>query len=129
MKIAYLSFTGNVRSFVNRVDMDSVELDMSNPFIKMDEDFIVITPSYSNELINVISEFVDYKDNIDRLVGFVGSGNKNWDISYCFVAKDLATKYNKPFIFDFELSGTENDIREFKKEVESIAIARATKES
>ena len=130
MKIVYISLTGNVRSFVKRVGMDSVELEYSNPFTEVDEDYIVIAPSYDEEITDLFSDFIEYKDNMKYLIGFVGSGNRNWgnDV-YCFNAKDLSEKYNKPFIFNFELGGTDKDIIDFKKEVDKVAIARATKES
>lgn len=125
MKLVYLSLTGNVRSFVQQVGMDSVELSYSNPLTEVDDEYIVIAPSYDDEITDIISEFIDYKDNINHLVGFVGSGNMNWDTLYCFNAKDLSKKYNKPLIFTFELSGTDNDIIDFKKEVDKVEITRA----
>lgn len=123
MKLVYLSITGNVASFVGRTGMDSLELSYSNPQIEINTDYIVVVPSYDDEITDVVSQFVDYGLNKDYLIGFVGSGNRNWDDSYCFNAKDLSKKYNKPFIFDFELDGTEKDIIDFKKEVGKYAIA------
>lgn len=125
MKIVYLSLTGNVRSFVSRVGIDSIELDYNNPLTEVNEDYILITPSYDDEITDIVSEFVDYKNNIDHLIGFVGSGNKNWEKSYVYNAKDLSKKYNKPLIFDFEISGTDNDIIDFKKEVDKIESTKA----
>ena len=128
MKLVYLSLTGNVRRFVSKVGMDSVELNYSNPLTEIDEDFIVIAPSYDDEITDIFSEFIEYKENINYLIGFVGSGNLNWEDKYCFNAKDLALKYSKPFIFGFELEGTENDIIRFKEEVDKVGITRTTKE-
>lgn len=125
MKIVYLSLTGNVRKFVKRVGMDSVEISYSNPLTKVSGDYIVIAPSYDDEITDIISEFLDYENNIDYLVGFVGSGNINWgEDRFCFNAKDLSNKYNKPLIFTFELEGTDKDIIEFKKEVDKVEITR-----
>ena len=104
--------------------MDSVELNYSNPTTEMNEDYILITPTYDDEITDVISEFINYKDNISHLKGFVGSGNKNFDDSYCFNAEVLSRKYNKPLIFKFEMSGTDNDIMKFKEEVNNVEIAR-----
>lgn len=124
MKLVYLSLTGNVKNFVSRVGMDSIELNYSNPLTEVNEDYIVITPSYDDEITDTISDFVDYKNNIDHLIGFVGSGNKNWEKSYVYNAKDLSKKYSKPMIFDFELSGTDKDIIDFKKEVDKLGSTK-----
>lgn len=126
MKLVYLSLTGNVRKFVSKVGWDSVELNYTNPLTEVNEDYIVIVPSYDDEITEIVSDFIEYKDNMRYLVGFVGSGNKNWDEFYCFNAKDLSLKYSKPFIFDFELDGIDKDIIEFKKEVDKVEIARVT---
>ncbi|MDE1407111.1 class Ib ribonucleoside-diphosphate reductase assembly flavoprotein NrdI [Bacillus sp. FSL W8-0445] len=129
MLLVFVSLTGNVRNFVGRVGMDSLELDYSNPLTEVDEDYIVVTPSYDDDLTDVISEFIEYKDNLKHLVGFVGSGNRNFDDEYCFNARDLSNKYNKPLIFKFEFSGTEKDITDFKKEVQKFGVTEINKES
>ena len=97
--------------------MDSIEINYSNPLTEVNDNYIIITPSYNEEITDKISEFIDHKNNINHLCGFVGSGNKNFDKEFCFNAKDLSKKYNKPLIFEFEFSGTNDDINEFKKEV------------
>ncbi|MGV4321137.1 class Ib ribonucleoside-diphosphate reductase assembly flavoprotein NrdI [Bacillus mojavensis] len=124
MILVYLSLTGNVENFVERVGMKSVKLDHSNPFLEINEDFILITPTYNDDLTDTLSDFVDHENNLNHLIGFVGSGNRNFDKSFCFNAKDLSYKYSKPLIFTFEFSGTDYDIIEFKKEVEKVEIAR-----
>lgn len=127
MKIAFLSLSGNVRDFVERVGMESVEINYSNPFASIDEPYIVIAPSYDEEVTEVISQFVEHENNQQHLVGFVGSGNLNFDNSYCFCAVDLSKKFAKPLIMKFELSGTEHDVLKFKEEVEKIGITEINK--
>jgi protein involved in ribonucleotide reduction len=129
MLIVYLSLSGNVRSFVNRIGMNNVEINYSNPLTEVNEDYILITPTYDDEITDIVSDFIDYKNNMSHLVGFVGSGNLNFNEGYCFNAKNLSKKYNKPLIFTFEFSGTDNDVMELKKEVYRVGITRATKES
>jgi protein involved in ribonucleotide reduction len=124
MLIIYLSLTGNVRNFVQRVGMENVEINYSNPFTEVDKDYIVISPTYDHETTEIISEFIDYKNNVSHLVGFAGSGNRNFDNDFCFNARDLSKKYNKPLLFKFEFSGNENEINEFKEEVNKFEITR-----
>ncbi|MCS0824856.1 class Ib ribonucleoside-diphosphate reductase assembly flavoprotein NrdI [Cytobacillus firmus] len=120
MLLVYLSLTGNVRSFVKKVGMDSMELNYSNPCTEVDQEYFIITPTYDDDITDVISSFIDYGKNIHFLKGFVGSGNKNFDNNYCFNAMDLSKKYSKPLIFKFEFSGTDKDISQFKEEVLKI---------
>ena len=96
--------------------MRSVEIDYSNPFLKVDEDYILIMPSYDDEITDIISDFIDYEDNLKHLVGVVGSGNINFGKDgYCFNAVEISKKYNKPLIFRFEFTGTDRDVTDFKE--------------
>lgn len=130
MKIAYLSLTGNVRSFVEEIGMESVEIDYFNPFTEMDDNYILIMPSYDDEITDIISDFIDHKENLKYLIGVVGSGNINFGKDgYCFNAVEISKKYNKPLIFRFEFTGTNKDVTDFKEEVQKIEITRTTKQS
>lgn len=124
MLIVYMSLTGNVRRFVEDTGMRSIEIQYANPLREIDEDFIIIVPTYDDDITETMSEFIDYKNNLSHLKGFVGSGNLNFDNLYCFNAVDLSNKYNKPLIFKFEFSGTNNDIINFKKELSKFEITK-----
>ncbi|MED1203545.1 class Ib ribonucleoside-diphosphate reductase assembly flavoprotein NrdI [Heyndrickxia acidicola] len=122
MLIVFLSLTGNVRSFVKRTEMESLEINYTNPLLEVNESFIVMVPSYDDDISETICSFINYKNNVTYLKGFVGSGNLNFDDKYCFNAKELSKIYNKPLLFTFEFSGTNEDVINFKKEVEQFAI-------
>lgn len=123
MLLVYMSFTGNVRNFVERTGFSSIELNPANPFIEINEPFLVVVPSYVGYINDDVIDFIDYKQNRNNLIGFVGSGNRNFNEMFCINAKELANKYQKPVIFKFEYNGTEQDIEKFKKEVKSIGIS------
>lgn len=129
MLLVYMSMTGNVRDFVERVGMDSHELNPSHSPIEVNEDYIVVIPTYVGYVNDDVEEFVEYKDNLKHLVGFASSGNINFDDDYCINGKELSAKYNKPLVFQFEYQGTDEDVIKFRKEVEKIEITRTTKES
>jgi protein involved in ribonucleotide reduction len=119
-----MTLTGNVRDFVDRVGMDSLELNPADPFEEVNEDYIIVIPSYVGMIDDEVIDFVDYKDNLKHLVGFASSGNLNFNDLYCVNAKALSKKYNKPIIFTFEYSGTDRDVENFIKEVAAIEISR-----
>lgn len=127
MKLVYLSLTGNVKKFVEMVGMDNKELSFVNHF-ELKEDYILIVPSYDDDITSIFSEFINYGNNLNYLIGFVGSGSRNFADEFCFNAKDLSLIYSKPLIYMFEFSGTEHDIIKFKEEVQKIGITRTTEE-
>lgn len=124
MLLVFMSLTGNVRNFVERTKMKSFELSPANVFKEVNEDYIIVVPSYEGHINDEVEDFIDYKDNIKHLIGFASSGNLNFNDLYCVNAKYLSQKYNKPIIFTFEYSGTDKDVEDFKKEVYDIEIAR-----
>jgi protein involved in ribonucleotide reduction len=131
MLIVYLSLSGNIRKFVRQIGMKSIELSYANPLTEVNEDYVIIMPSYDDEITDTVSEFIDYKNNVSHLKGVVGSGNKNFGKEgYCFNARQISEKYNSPLLFKFEFSGTEDDVVKFKKEVQqTFEVTGFTKES
>lgn len=124
MLLVYMSLSGNVRKFVKEVGWDSLEFSYSNPFLNVDKEYMLVMPSYSDEITDIVSDFIDYGDNLKHLVAIIGSGNMNFGKDgYCFNASEIAKEYNKPLIFKFEHSG-DSDIENFKKEVEEFEITR-----
>jgi protein involved in ribonucleotide reduction len=119
-----MTITGNVRDFVERTGMDSQELNPANPYFEVNEDYLVVIPSYEGYITDDVIDFIDYKDNLKHLIGFVGSGNINFDDKFLINAKELSTHYKKPIVFAFEYKGTDKDVEDFKKEVYNIEIAR-----
>lgn len=124
MLLVYMSLTGNVKNFVERVGMDSIELSPANVFQEVNEDYIIVIPSYVGYINEEIEDFVEYRENLGHLVGFASSGNLNFNDLYCINAKELSDKYDKPLLFKFEYSGTDKDVNDFKKEVTKIEITR-----
>jgi protein involved in ribonucleotide reduction len=129
MLLVYMTLTGNVDTFVGKTGMDSIELNPTNPLIEVDEDFIIVIPSYVGMITDEVSDFIEYKDNFKHLIGFASSGNLNFgDDLFCVNAKELSAIYEKPIVFMFEYEGTNKDVEDFKKEVEKIEVARTQQE-
>lgn len=125
MFLVYYSMTGNVKNFVERVGLPSKEINPTNPCFEVNEDYIVVVPSYVGYVNEDVEDFIDYSNNKNHLVGFASSGNLNFGDLYCVNAKELSKKYNKPLMFTFEYMGTDLDIEKFKKEVDKIEQNRS----
>lgn len=136
MNIIYISLEGNTRSFLNRMqgyakqqhslsaDRPLLELkEVSDQTIPADETepFFAFVPTYLNGgngidsgfteiMTNSLGEYIAHGDNATQCIGIVGSGNKNFNEQYCLTARKYARKFNAPFIADYELRGTSQDI-------------------
>ncbi|MBM7687710.1 ribonucleotide reductase assembly protein NrdI [Enterococcus ureilyticus] len=131
MKILYISISGNTRSFVKRlaeyaskqyaIQIDVQEIHENSVFEDEESSFFTFVPTYlgggngldngdTEILTDTMREYLDFHENFRYCLGVVGSGNKNFNHQYCLTAKQYAQKFNFPFLADYELRGTQEDI-------------------
>lgn len=78
--------------------------------------WVLLTPSYKAGNANEVTlpagvrSFLRSPVNRRRLVGIIGSGNRNFGIYYQAAARRLAKTSGRPVLFEFELSGTGEDV-------------------
>ena len=120
VKVVYLSLTGKTRQFVNKLGWESIEISKKNPILEMKEPYIVITPTYGEQVANFFYEFIDFGENRSLLKGVAGSGNRNFNTSFCSNARALAVKYEIPLLHCFENQGTDKDVQILIEKVREI---------
>lgn len=120
MKVVYLSLTGKTRQFVKKLDWDFVEISKKNPVCHMEEPYIVITPTYGEQVANFFYEFIEFGENRALLKGVAGSGNRNFNTSFCSNSRELASKYGIPLLHCFENQGTDKDVQILIEKVREI---------
>ncbi|MFD2371527.1 class Ib ribonucleoside-diphosphate reductase assembly flavoprotein NrdI [Brevibacillus sp. GCM10020057] len=117
MLIAYDSKTGNVRRFVKKLGLPSVEIagDMV-----IEEPFVLVTYTTGfGQVPEKVTAFL--RSNHRYLRGVAASGNRNWGASFAKSADTIAREYGVPIISKFELSGTIRDVEHFTSGVARIA--------
>ena len=120
VKVVYLSLTGKTRQFVKKLEWDFIEISKKNPTVQMKEPYIVITPTYGEQVANFFYEFIDFEDNRKLLMGVAGSGNRNFNTSFCSNSKELARRYEVPLLHCFENQGTDKDVQILIEKVREI---------
>lgn len=120
MKVVFISITGQTRKFVNKLDMDTLEITLDNAFTEIYEPYVVVVPTYEIEATSIINDFIETGNNVSYLKGVAGGGNRNFNTLFCFTARDLSKKYNVPVIHEFEFQGSINDVNKFKEEVAKL---------
>ena len=120
VKVVYLSLTGKTRQFVNKLGWESIEISKKNPILEMKEPYIVITPTYGEQVAHFFYEYIDFEKNRNLLMGVAGSGNRNFNTSYCSNSKELAKKYGVPLLHCFENQGTDKDVQILIEKVREI---------
>ncbi|UXR69978.1 MULTISPECIES: class Ib ribonucleoside-diphosphate reductase assembly flavoprotein NrdI [unclassified Staphylococcus] len=117
MKIVYYSFTGNVRRFLKRTELNNLyEITEENASEKVSEPFILVTGTIGfGEVPAPVDQFL--KENHSMLRGVAGSGNRNWGNNFAKAGVTISETYQVPLLMKFELHGTLKDTIEFKEKV------------
>ncbi|GAA2588836.1 ribonucleotide reductase stimulatory protein [Microbacterium binotii] len=93
--------------------------DLADPEVRRSEApgrWVLLTPSYKAgnadevTLPAPVRAFLRSAVNRRRLVGIIGSGNRNFGAHYQAAARELAEISGRPIVFEFELSGTPEDV-------------------
>jgi len=117
MIIAFDSKTGNVRRFVQKLNMSTVEI---NEDLRIDEPFVIVTYTTGfGQVPPKVQAFLQH--NASNLKGVAASGNRNWGQSFAKSADTISSEYGVPVISKFELSGTKRDVQRFVEGMDHIA--------
>ncbi len=121
MTIAYYSMTGNIRRFLNGVDVDLplFEVTEQTKTSKIDGPFVFITPTYGfGEVPDIVSTFIE--TNKDNIVGVAATGNRNWGQNFAKAGEHISERFGIPLMLKFELHGNEKERALFKETIERV---------
>lgn len=121
MLIAYYSMTGNIRRFLNSMDMPDkyklYQITPQNVREKLDDPFILVTPTYGEGGVpEVVKDFL--KKNSFNLFAVASSGNRNWGQNFARAGEYISNDYGVPLLMKFELHGTPDERAQFVVELE-----------
>jgi protein involved in ribonucleotide reduction len=119
----YSSSSGMVNLFCQRVveGTDRQAFALADRQVRQsvpDGSWVLVTPSYKtgnpdNDTIpEAVKRFLRNPATRRRLVGIMGSGNRNFGAHYQAAARQIAAASHRPILFEFELTGTPWDIEE-----------------
>lgn len=136
INILYISIEGNTRSFIEKIQnyakemhaknhsmplVNAREIDDATPFENETQSYFAFVPTYLDggngidngvkELMtNALGEYIDYDNNAALCLGIIGSGNRNFNQQFCLTARRYAKQFNVPFLDNYELRGTTQDV-------------------
>jgi protein involved in ribonucleotide reduction len=129
MEIVYFSnYSGNTKRFVEKISDSAIQIpitwDPESPLI-VDKDFVLFVPTYgggseTHSVPRQVVKFLNIEQNREHLAGIVGFGNTNFGENYCKAAEIIATKTGAPILYRVEITGTQEDVLEVKKRMETL---------
>lgn len=89
------------------------------------EPFVLILPTYGanggkGSVPKQVIKFLNVEANRQLLRGVIGSGNTNFQESYCIAGDIVAQKCGVPHLYRFELMGTADDVSRVHKGLEEF---------
>lgn len=120
MKVVYFSFTGNVRRFIQRTELeDTLEITQANCTDRIDEPYILVTGTIGfGEVPEPVQSFLNH--NSEHLEAVAASGNRNWGQNFAKAGITISEDYQVPLLMKFEVQGTNSDVEEFKVKVGQV---------
>lgn len=116
MVIAFDTRTGNVKKFVDKLGLRSVQLTKG---LKIDEPYVLITYTTGfGEVPELTKDFL--QNNAENLKGVAASGNRNWGLMYGKAADIISEHFGVAMLHKFQLSGLEKDVEKLLEGVKSL---------
>lgn len=107
--VYYSSNSGGTRRIADNLNTNTVELseyDGHSPYVLM-------VPTYEQSrggfTPRPVQNFLDV--HAAKMIGVLGTGNRNFGGHYCQAAHDIAQAYNVPVLWRIDIMGTDEDYR------------------
>lgn len=129
--LAYFSSRSeNTRRFVARLGLPAsrIPLDMGES-LSMDRPFVLVVPTYAGPdgrgaVPKQVIRFLNDADNRANLRGVIAAGNSNFGETFGLAGNIIAAKCGVPFLYRFELLGTDEDVANVRHGLERFWISR-----
>lgn len=121
--VYFSSESENTRRFVERLGLPALRIPLeTRSRLNVTEPYILIVPSYGGGGIAgavpaQVIRFLNNPVNRALLRGVIASGNRNFGEGFCRAGDVIAQKCQVPYLYRFELLGTEQDIENVRKGV------------
>lgn len=122
--VYFSSKSNNTHRFIEKLGIKKVHrIPISlNEEILVSENYVLITPTYGGggsdtkgSVPKQVIKFLNNKNNRDNCYGVIASGNTNFGDTFCLAGIIISKKLNIPLLYQFELLGTNEDVKNIDK--------------
>lgn len=125
--VYYSSATGNTRRFVEKLGVKALRIPMSpkEPMPEINEEFILVCPTFADHqgrgaVPKQVIRFLNDPANRAYIRGVIAGGNRNFGEFYAYAGDVISNRCQVPYIYRFELAGTEDEVRETQYRMEQL---------
>ncbi len=121
----------NTHRFVEKLGVDARRIPISSDeMLQAPEPFVLIVPTYGGgeqkgAVPKQVIRFLNDADNRKNIRGVIAAGNTNFGAAYCIAGDIISAKCQVPFLYKFELLGTQEDVDQVKHGLERFWTRQA----
>ena len=123
--VYFSSRSENTHRFVEKLGMAAVRLpvDASEEPPEIDAPFVLVLPTYGGggekgAVPKPVIRFLNNPRNRSLIRGVIAAGNTNFGTGYAIAGDIVAAKCAVPFLYRFELLGTDEDVANVRQGLE-----------
>ncbi len=127
MIVYYSSASGNTERFIKQLGIPSIRLPhtLSETVPIITQPFVLISPTYADgQGRGAVPKTVIHALNQGHirglLKGVIASGNRNFGEFFAYAGTVISRKCNVPLLYQFELSGTPQDVQNVRHGLEKF---------
>lgn len=120
--IYYSSSSENCRRFIDKLALPSTRLpvDARAETLLATQPYILLLPTYggggtAGAVPKSVINFLNVATNRQLIKGVIAAGNTNFGAAYAIAGQIVADKCQVPYLYRFELLGTEEDVRRIRE--------------
>lgn len=123
--VYYSSKTENTHRFVERTGLKALRLGPQGETTHVDEPYVLMVPTYAagdgrGAVPKPVISFLNDPTNRSFIRGVIASGNTNFGETYAMAGDVISAKCKIPFLYRFELLGTEEDVINVRQGLEDF---------
>lgn len=114
--VYFSSRSENTHRFVGRLGKDAVRIPINaSEILHVSAPFVLIVPTYAGEggkgaVPKQVIRFLNEAGNRQNIRGVIAAGNSNFGETYGLAGDIISQKCHVPFLYRFELLGTDEDV-------------------
>lgn len=125
--VYFSSASNNTHRFVEKLGLPAqrIPLRPTEPFLHVTKPYVLVVPTYGggNEggaVPRQVVKFLNDAANRALIRGVIAAGNTNFGEAYCIAGEIVAAKCRVPYLYGFELMGTNEDVLRVRDGLERL---------
>ncbi|CAC13713.1 RIBONUCLEOPROTEIN NRDI [Mycoplasmopsis pulmonis] len=126
--VYFSSISNNTHRFIQKLNYENLRIPVNmEESVFVDKDYVIFVPTYSGggeftqgAVPKQVIKFLNNEKNRSFCRGVIASGNTNFGNTFAIAGPILSKKLNVPLLYQFELLGTSEDVKNVQNILETF---------